>query len=257
MANSLDPSKKADSNDSFDNLFTNCYIEITGSVQNQWKICFLKPFGDYRSTVAFWHLSLGSDASIQIYSKDKTDLLYEHQGKELLKILSFAGTYIPTLSDEDDQLHVDIRGRVSIIIPYGEEKTGNGLDENVYDAIDKATTQRFSNCYIEVEGHVHNDWVAFVKLPNMLQLAWFGTTQEDILFGAYSYILFEEDASIKIYDELGGKLIFAHDGTIDPLLTLIGFSGSYSFVDPPVELRTVTLSGTTLFTSIRLKDHGQ
>jgi hypothetical protein len=36
---------------------------------------------------------------------------------------------------------------------------------------------------------------------------------------------------------------------------MIGFKGSYSYVDPDDELPIITLSGKALFTSIILKDH--
>ena len=257
LAQSVETHDEPEYEKPIDDLFTNCYIEITGSVQNQWKICFLKPFGDYRSTIAFWHLSLQDDACIKIYSHDQTELLYEHQGEKQLRIFTFAGTYIPTLSNEDDALHVEITGRTSFIMPYTNRNTINKEESERMDSVAIGGTERFANCYIEVEGHILSVRVAIIKLPNMLQVAWIGPTQEDILFGAYSYILFEEDATIKVYDQKEGQLLFSHDGSIDPLITLIGFSGSYTFVDPPLELRTITLKGDALFTSIRLKDHGR
>lgn len=257
IVNSLEPCTELATNDALDPLFTRCYIEITGSIQNQWKICYLKPFGDYRSTIAFWHLSLKDDASIKIYSHDQTQLLYEHLGEKQLRIFTFAGTYIPTFSSETDTLRVEIMGKASIIMPYS---SGNSVDEEEMEQSElmaRGGTKRFTHCYIEVEGNIHNDWAAIIKLPNMLQLAWVGSTREDILFGSYSYILFEEDATIRVYDEKDGEVLFTHQGSIDPLLTVIGFSGSYTSVDPPLELRTITLQGSTLFASIRLKDYGR
>ena len=135
LVNSLELPIESKNDASTDKLFTRCYIEITGSVQNQWKISYLKPYGDYRSTIAFWHLSLQDDACIKIYSHDQTELLYEHQGEKQLRIFTFAGTYIPTLSNEDDSLHVEITGRTSFIMPYTTRDTINKEDIERMDSM--------------------------------------------------------------------------------------------------------------------------
>ena len=241
-----------ENNQSNNKVFSNCYIDILGSLETQWKICFMKPFGDYRSTVFYWHLELQSDSDLVILSEKDGEILYQHHGAIVVNIALFSGIYIPSKPNENEPLQMDIdghAGRISIT-------TKDQASQEKVNQVPLPNRETFTGSYIEIQGHVHNDWPAIIKLPNMIIAGWVRQSEEEILFGSYSYILFEEDASIRVYDEKGGNLLWKHQGTIDPLITLIGFRGSYNYVDIELTLRQVTLEGTALFTSIRLHDYG-
>jgi hypothetical protein len=235
-------------------LFQNCYINISGSLENQWKINFLKPYGDYRSTVLFWHLELQSDNQLTISDKNG-EILYQFNGAVKLNIFRFSGIYIPKLQSENGPLHMSINGHVGRIL-FQELAKSNSENENRHNLRYVNDKESFLNCYIEVQGHIHNDWPAVVKLPNMLIAGWIQASLDDVLFGSYSYILFEDDADIKIYEKKDGTLLWEHQGQLDPLLTIIGYRGYYSYINPEQELQKVTLSGKALFASIRLDDFG-
>ncbi len=237
-------------------VYNNCYIEIEGDIYNQWKICFLKPFGDYRSTVVYWHLEFKPDSQIKIYDKLNGELLSEYSGERQINILAFGGIYIPAKSNVSNSLHVSINGNVLKIIlkklldsPVSTIKPDT--DSKILD--DK---KYFNNCYIELSGEIHNDWPALIKLPNLFRLFWIGSDINNILFGTYCYILYENDALITIYDEKDGNLIWEHDGIYDPLVTIIGFRGDYEYIDEPYSLDRIVFSGNTLFTSIKLGEWG-
>jgi hypothetical protein len=236
-------------------VFNNCYIELTGSIYTQWKICFLKPFGTYYSTVFFWHLELQPNAEITIYTEENGEILYQYQGERQIRILRFRGIYIPTREDIDGPLNVDISGKVSIIITKDIRKEpSNFLLTEEKKGLDNRDA--YSNCYIELSGYMHDDWPAIIKLPNMLQILWIKSSENDIIFGTYSYILFENDAEITIYSEQNGDVLWQHQGEKDPLLTIVGFRGTYDHIDTEDELPHITMSGDTLFSSIKLGNYG-
>lgn len=118
-------------------------------------------------------------------------------------------------------------------------------------------TKRFTNCYVEISGYIHNDWPAIIKLPNMFQSGWIMSSEEDVLFGLYSYMLFENSAAIIVYSEKNGDILWEHQKDVDPLITIIGFNGFYEFINPPLQLSSVTLEGMVGYISIRLKDYGR
>jgi hypothetical protein len=237
-------------------VFNRCYIEIEGDIYNQWKICFLKPFGDYRSTVVYWHLEFMPDSEIKIYDEKDGELLSEYIGSREINILAFGGIYIPSRPNVNSSLHVSINGNVLKII---SKKLLNTLDSTIEPKTNYKTLNdkiNFNNCYIELSGEIHNDWPAIVKFPNLFRLLWVGSDIDNVLFGTYCYILYENDALIKIYNEKDGDIIWEHNGVNDPLVTLIGFKGDYEYIDEPYNLDQVIFSGNTLFTSIRLGEWG-
>jgi hypothetical protein len=239
-----------------DEYFISCYISIEGSIFNQWKINFLKPFGDDRATVLFWHLEFKPNTEITILTEENGEVLYNFQGEKQLNILAFRGIYISQHNWEEDHVDVSINGKVTLVKPRDTSTNSDNTDTTTMKNV-LGEKQRFTNCYFEISGYMHNDWPAIIKLPNMFQLLWIQSANDinDVIFGTYSYIYFEEDAEITVYSEENGEVIWQHEGQIDPFLTMIGFKGSYSYVDPDYELPIITLSGNALFASIILKDH--
>ena len=53
--------------------------------------------------------------------------------------------------------------------------------------------------------------------------------------------------------EKNGNLLWQHQGTTSPLLTLVEFSGDCAIDYPPNELPYITLNGDVRFLGIRLK----
>jgi len=249
-SNNIDPEKINSDRD----VFNKCYIEIEGELYNQWKICFLKPFRDYRSFVFYWHLEIRPGSQIIIYDEKDGEILSEYDGPRQLNILTFRGIYIPSRLNNDGPLHVSINGNVTKIISKKLLETSkDNISNKNFNLNDKIS---FINCYIELTGEIHNDWPAFIKLPNMFRLLWVGPEINNVLFGTYCYILYENDASITIFDEKDGDIIWEHDGIQDPLITIIGFKGNFEYNEIPYYLDQVVFSGTTLFTSIKLGDWG-
>ena len=255
LCNSINAYSTIKKNSQVNNLETlsNCYISINGSLETQWKICFLKPFGDYRSTVLYWHLELQSDTIITISNEKDGDILYQNQGAIELKILNFRGIYKPSRPDETSPLNMFIDGKVTLI-NIEETNTNNENKKSNYDV--QLGKESFTNCYIQINGKIHNDWPAIIKLPNMLLVGWIQDSDNNVLFGSYSYILLENDASIKVFSEKNGEILWQHQGSSDPLITLIGYKGLYEYFNPENELSQVNIEGDCLYSSIRLGNYG-
>jgi hypothetical protein len=113
---------------------------------------------------------------------------------------------------------------------------------------------RYKNCYIEASGDIHNDWPAFIKLPNVVRFVWLKQSNLDVRFGLYSYILFGKNATVTIYDKEGGTQLWQHQGIHDPSITLLGFSGEYVFDGTPYNLTHATINGNARLLGIRLYD---
>jgi len=131
----------------------------------------------------------------------------------------------------------------------------NGISDQSMKVSNQDGQDRFTLCYIEVSGYIHNDWPAVVKWPNTLEMIWIYDQPTTIIFGLYSYILFEEDADIKVFDVKGGSLLWQHTGTIDPLVTMVGFSGEYIYTEEEELLGHISIRGNTVFFGVRLKDY--
>lgn len=235
-------------------VFNKCYIEIEGDIYTQWKICFLKPFGDYRSIVVYWHLEFRPGSQILIYDELDGEILSEYNEPRQINILAFGGIYIPSRFNDDSPLHISIKGNVTKIVSKKlSEPTNNKISTENINSNDKVS---FTNCYIELSGEIHNDWPAFIKLPNLFRLLWVGPNINNVLFGTYCYILYENTASIKIFEEKDDDIIWEHDGVQDPLITIIGFKGDFEYIEIPYYLDRIVFSGNALFTSIKLGDWG-
>ena len=113
---------------------------------------------------------------------------------------------------------------------------------------------QYKNCYIVASGLEHSDWPAVIKLPNVVRIMWLKQSNSDVRFGLYSYVLFGKDATVTIYDKEGGTQVWQHQGIHDPLITLVGFSGEYTFNESPGNLTQIMINGTARFLSIRLCD---
>jgi hypothetical protein len=206
------------------------------------------------------------NVDVTIYSKKNGRVLWEDtfdSGQWVLYLIGFFGKYNNDGSTANT-LIANLDGRTCfILISPLKENT----DDATYQNSESATTTvppndiqplitegRYRKCYLEISGYMHNDWRAFIKLPNMVQFSWVydaGTTH--VRNGLYSYIIFEKDAMIKVYDEKNGDLLWQHQGTTSPLLTLIGFSGDCTIDSTPGELPHITMNGDVRFLGIRLK----
>jgi hypothetical protein len=115
-------------------------------------------------------------------------------------------------------------------------------------------SQCFTQCYVEINGILHNDWPAVIKLPNHY---WFFHHQKNNeFFILYGYILFESETEITIYDSKDGAVLWKYDSDIDPLVSFIGFQGAYTFTDNIPYLPQISYQGEVLFVHIQLKNYG-
>ena len=221
-------------------IFTNCYIKATGSIDFTWQLCDI-PIGLRYRFISYWPIVFNEpNVDVTIYSKKNRNILWEdsyESGQWVLYLVGFFGKY-NTDGSTDETLIANLDGRVYFvmiktidnkhcdIIPhhdYSESPISSDSMNNMYYVNNH---ERYFNCHIEISGYMHDDWPAVVKFPNMLQVLWLDNLDTTkILFGLYSYILFEEDANIKIYDKQDGTLLWQHEGGDDPLITLLGFSG--------------------------------
>jgi hypothetical protein len=118
----------------------------------------------------------------------------------------------------------------------------------------KDSSERFTQCYVEISGIMHNDWPATVKLANHW---WFWHIERnDEYFISYGYTLFEPDVEITIYDTKGGSVLWEYTSNIDPLVSFIGFKGDFSYTDNSPYLPQITYEGTVLMINILLKNFG-
>jgi len=249
-------------------VFTGCYIEASGPIDFTWQLNDIAIGFRYRY-ISFWPVVFNEpDSDVTIYSKKNGDILWGdtfESGQWVLYLVGFIGKYNNDGSTADT-LIANLEGRACfILISPDSDNQQHTTNQDVEQTISSSVTmndiqslkikERYLNCYLEISGYMHHDWPAIIKYPNMLQIVWiYGLNSAKVLFGLYSYILFEEDASIKIYDKKDGKLLWQHQEIIDPLVTLIGFSGDYVIDDTPYQLPHITLNGNVRFLGIRLND---
>lgn len=260
-ANSTPESKKE--------VFIDCYIKATGSIDFTWKLNDI-PIGLRYRFISYWPVVFNEpDVDVTIYSKKNGQILWEdtfESGQWVLYLTGFIGKYNNDGSTADT-LIANLEGRACFILisPNScnqQQNTNQEVDQTISSSVTMNDVQslkikeRYLNCYLEISGYMHHDWPAIIKYPNMLQIVWIhGLNSEKVLFGLYSYILFEEDVSLKIYDKKDGNLLWQHQGRIDPLVTLIGFSGDYIIDDTPYQLPHITLNGNTRFISVKLHNY--
>jgi hypothetical protein len=249
-------------------VFTNCYIEATGSIDFTWQLNDI-PLGLRYRFISFWPIVFNEpDVDVTIYSKKNGDILWKdtfESGQWVLYLVGFIGKYNNDGST-DETLIANLDGRTCFVmissdVDLKDDTNNKGFVRSTSSSVSINNIPsvnipgRYRNCYLEISGYMHNDWPAVIKLPNMFQLLWIHQFDSDkVLFGLYSYILFEKDAMIKIYDEKDGDLLWQHEGIIDPLITLIGFSGDVVIDNTPYQLPYITLNGNTRFIGIKLND---
>jgi hypothetical protein len=246
-------------------IFANCYLEATGSIDFTFKLTDI-PIGLRYRYISFWPIIFNEpSADVTIYSKKNGRTLWEDtadSGQWILYLVNFFGKYNNDGSTTGT-LMANLEGRASFIFitPVKHHNT-DATEKSSISAttISSDNSQpllvegRYRNCYLEISGFMHSDWPAFIKYPNLVRFFWVydaGTTH--VRNGLYSYILFEKNASIKVYDEKNGNLLWQHQGTTSPLLTLVGFSGDCIIDYPPHELPSIILNGDVRFLGIRLK----
>jgi hypothetical protein len=112
----------------FPKIFTTCYIEASGDISttdwpriigsNMWKLTWFRPFRDDRALVSYWQLVLDSSATIEIYDQKDGTLLYEHidSDHQQMRIIGYYGIYIPSESETDSPLNVELNGRAIALI---------------------------------------------------------------------------------------------------------------------------------------------
>jgi len=250
-------------------IFTNCYIEASGEIDFTWQLNDI-PIGLRYRFISFWPVVFNEpNADVTIYSKKNGEVLWQdtfESGQWVLYLVNFLGKYNNDGSTAET-LVANLDGRACFVmissdVDLKDVIINEGFCRSVNSSVSIPiipsvnSPGRYRNCYLEISGYMHNDWPAIVKLPNMAQVLWI--YQQDSIkvpFGLYSYILFEEDAIIKVYDEKDGNLLWQHEGIIDPLITLIGFSGDVVIDDTPYQLPYITLNGNTRFLGIKLNDY--
>jgi len=236
-------------------IFINCYVVASGPIDFTWQLSDI-PIPFIGRFIAYWPvIYYGPQTEISIYSKKGGDLLWQDtigSGELTMHLFCFRGVYNNDGSTSDT-LIANLDGKSSFILI--DRQSEDSVDKKILNPIAFGNNKVFVNSYIEVSGYVHNDWPAIVKWPNMIQFLWLQNNDNSILFGLYSYILFEEDAKIKVYDSKDGTLLWQHDGLIDPLISLFGFSGEYDNTDTPETLANVVLSGNFIACRIKLNNH--
>lgn len=248
--------------------FINSYIKASGEIDFTWQLNDI-PIGFRYRYISYWPIVFNEpNADVTIYSRKNGNVLWQdtfESGQWVLYLVNFIGKYNNDGSTTDT-LIANLNGRAGFIMISSDADLKNDINNEGVDRSFSSSTSitnnpsintrgRYLNCYLEISGYMHHDWPAVIKLPNMFQVLWMHQLISDkVLFGLYSYILFEEDASIKIYDKKDGNLLWQHEGIIDPLITLIGFSGEYIIDDKPDLLPHITLNGNARFLSIKLND---
>ena len=247
-------------------VFTQCYIEATGAIDFTWQLNDI-PIGLRYRFISFWPVVFNEpDVDVTIYSRKNGDILWAdtfNSGQWVLFLVGFIGKYNNDGSTTDT-LIANLDGRACFILVSPQKDTNSDATpqsgESVTPSVSMTDIQpvilqgRYRDCYLELSGYMHNDWPAIVKFPNMMQVLWkYQPNTATVLNGLYSYILFEEYASIKVYDEKNGNLLWQHQGILDPLITLIRFSGECVIDDIPGTLPYITMNGDAQFLGIKLK----
>jgi len=113
-------------------IFKNCYIEATGTVEPcgdfiQWvmfKHFYIRPYHDERAFVLLWLIEfLEPDVTVTIYSEKNGDILWEDTGLIGvwgMRLFWYYGTYTNDGSTEDS-LVVNLQGNAKAIIAYTED----------------------------------------------------------------------------------------------------------------------------------------
>ena len=141
---------------------------------------------------------------------------------------------------------------ISLMLAMNISIIGAGSNKNV-DPM-KESSERFTQCYIEISGIMHNDWPALIKLANHW---WFWHSERNNeYFISYGYSVFEPDVEITIYDEKGGSVLWEYTSNIDPLVSFIGFKGDFSYTDNSPYLPQITYEGKVFMVNIILKNFG-
>ena len=236
-------------------VFINCYVVASGPIDFTWQLMDI-PIPIIGRFIAYWPvIFIEPQTEIAIYSKKGGDLLWQDNtdsGELTMHLFCYKGVY-NTDESTDDTLFANLDGKSSLILI--DRQKHDSEEETISKPIAVGNSEIFVNSYIEVSGYVHNDWPAIVKLPNMIQLLWLHDNDYLIMFGLYSYILLEEDAIIKVYESKDGNLLWQHDGMIDPLISLFGFSVGYDYNDTPQTLPNVSMNGNFIACRIKLNNH--
>lgn len=112
------------------------------------------------------------------------------------------------------------------------------------DDLKASSTQveKFQNCYVDVSGTVTtSDWprvfgINFLKIfhPRFVSRG----------FVLMYLIIFDPDATLNVYTEQGGELLYQHSGPTYPELVMFGFRGQWNASGPFV------LNGTAMRVNI-------
>jgi hypothetical protein len=246
-------------------VFANCYLEATGAIDFTFKINDI-PIGLRYRYISFWPVVFNEpNVDVTISSRKNGRVLWEdtfNSGQWVLYLVGFFGKYNNDGSTAQT-LRANLDGRTCFIMISPLKNTDDATDQPTESSTSTVTPPnvqplltegRYRNCYLEISGYMHNDWPAFIKFPNLVRFLWvYDAGTNHVRNGLYSYIIFEKNASIKVYDEKNGNLLWQHRGTASPLLTLVGFSGDCAIDYPPNELPYITLNGDVRFLGIRLK----
>jgi polygalacturonase len=122
-------------------------------------------------------------------------------------------------------------------------------DSSVTNGFDRYTT-----CYLEISGDISQfDWPRIIG-SNFWKTTWSRIGDDRAVVSFWSFVLVP-DASIRIYSEKNGDLLWEHQGTNDVQMRLFGYAGIYIYEDSGSDEGTghVTINGYALFANVRLR----
>ncbi len=113
---------------------------------------------------------------------------------------------------------------------------------------------RYTSCYLEISGDISQcDWPRIIG-ANFWKTTWFRIGDDRAIVSFWSFVLVP-DASIRIYSEKNGNLLWEHQGTNDVQLRVFGYAGMYIYEDSELDEGTghVRINGYALFANVRLR----
>jgi hypothetical protein len=195
--------------------YVGCYIEASGEIDFTWQLNDIPIVFRYRY-ISYWPIVFNEpNVDVTIYSRKNGDILWVdsfESGQWILYLVNFIGEYNNDGSTSE-KLIVNLDGRAAFVMISTEGNDNYDVKNQVHHESNCGsplinTVSRYKNCYLEISGYMHDDWPAFVKLPNMVQKLWaYEPNTVKVLFGVYPYIVFEEDVSIQLFDKKDRTLL--------------------------------------------------
>ena len=106
--------------------------------------------------------------------------------------------------------------------------------------------EKFSDCYIEISGILsETDYPSIIGI-SMWKMVFLRPEGNDdpAAFILYWFLRYKESASITIYDQQNGNILWQHDGVGEYQFRILWFSGSYEPIGVPGNSLQTDISGT-------------